>query len=346
MLETNLCGIELKNPLIPAAGPPTRDGESILRLAKAGAGAIVAKTISLHPAQVPEPSLASIRGGFINSERWSEISYKNWLEREYPLALRGGVPVIGSIGYEPDELSTLAPLVERAGASAIEFSVHYVEHDPTHLIEIAKAAREGVDIPVFAKLTLIPEIAQIARRLEPWVDGFAAINSLGPALVLDPSTRRPLVNGTSWLSGAAIKPMGLRAVYDIASAVRKPVMGVGGVSSGMDAIEYFIAGASAVQMCTSLILKGPGLIEKMRSEMTLWLTDHGYSSLEDIRGTIEAEYKTGYPEIDETVCNGCGICERLCPHYAIADCTIDKTRCQRCGLCVSICPRGAITWAL
>jgi len=376
-LSVEIAGIRFRNPVLTAAGPPSRDGEALVEAARGGAGGLVAKTISVRPAEVPRPCMAvvdrdrpvKIRGfpayttyGFLNSELWSDIPYQRWIEREYALAKGTGLPVIASIGYTPEDVAKLGPLVERAGVDGIEFSTHYVGFDPKPVAEVAKTLRESVEIPIFAKLSPhLPDIVPFAKAVEPYVDGIVAINTYGPTLHIDVETGKPLLGGRygyGWLSGPALKPIAVRCVAEISKAVRVPVIGVGGILCGRDAVEHIMAGAYAVQICTGAILEGPGIYGRVAKEIEEFLREHGYDSLEDIRGMAlkwlpEKPLRTVAlaPEVDVERCTGCGICERACVYHAIemvelADSRrkVSKTvveKCYGCGLCVSICPTRA-----
>jgi dihydroorotate dehydrogenase (NAD+) catalytic subunit len=113
------------------------------------------------------------------------------------------------------------------------------------------------------------------------------INSFGPCLSIDLETGLPLMgskDGFGWLSGAAIKPLALRCVYEAARVVKIPIFGVGGVSNGRDVAEMFMAGASAVQVCTEAILRGPRSTERSPKELNKFLDEHGYKSVDEIKG--------------------------------------------------------------
>lgn len=190
-------------------------------------------------------------------------------------------------------------------------------------------------------------------------DGLVMINSFGPCLSIDLETGLPLMgskDGFGWLSGAAIKPLALRCVYQAARVCKIPIFGVGGVTNGRDAAEMFMAGASAVQVCTEAILRGPTVYGKIAKELNAFLDSHGYASVDEIRGlTIRrmserGAPKTGHsPRVDMERCSLCRQCEVSCPYGAItADekLDIDEAKCFVCGLCVSRCKRGALSMAL
>lgn len=354
-LKVKLCGMEFKNPVMPAAGPPVRDADCILACARGGAGGLVTKTISVKGADVPRPCMQEISGGFLNTELWSELPPEVWIDSEYKRCREAGLPVIISLGYKAQEIESLVARVKKY-ADALEISTHYVGKDIQPIINSLKAAKSS-GLPVFMKISPgIPDVSGYAKKLEEeGADGFVAVNSVGPCLHIDIETGLPFMGsekGYGWLSGKAIKPIALRHVYEIAGAVNVPVIGVGGIFTGEDAIEMMMAGASAVQMCTAAILQGPGIYGKVAGEMNNWLDKHNYSSVNDIIGlTIDRMKKRTwhttpeYPHVNQELCIECGKCKQSCAYQAIelkpkAD--INKEKCFGCGLCITRCPKKAI----
>jgi len=355
-LSVKICGIEFANPILPAAGPPTKDGAICQAAAKGGAGGLVTKTISVQPAVVPHPCMAEIRGGFLNTELWSELPKEQWLETEYKLAKDTGLPVIVGLGYSAEQIRELAPLV-KPYADALELSTHYVGTDISPILDALRAAKEAVDVPVFMKMSPHPNIQEIAKAVEQaGADALVMINSFGPCLSIDLETGLPLMGskeGFGWLSGPAIKPLALRCVYDAARVVKIPIFGVGGISNGRDVAEMFMAGASAVQVCTEAILRGPTVYGKIARELNTFLDKHGYTSVEEIKGlTIRrmaersaAASTVSAPEVNMERCVLCGVCETSCPYGAISQDGVlksDKEKCFACGLCVSRCKKLAL----
>jgi dihydroorotate dehydrogenase (NAD+) catalytic subunit len=357
-LNVEILGMQFKNPILAAAGPPTWNGKAMAACVQGGAGGIVAKTISTTAAEVPEPCMAQIgKASMLNTELWSELPPERFIDKEYAEARKAGVPLIISLGYTADEISALAPKVGPF-ADALELSTHYIGEDPGPMVQAIEAAKEAVDVPVIVKLSPLGREMKAAAQAaqEAGADGIAAINSLGPCLGIDVETGLPLMGskeGYGWLSGRAIKALALRCVFDIARTVELPIFGVGGVSRGTDAIEMFMVGASAVQICTAAILRGPGVFGKIAKEMDVWLDHHGYASVNDIKDlTIqklkERPFRTTHlpPMVYLERCNGCRLCEISCVYDAITvdegKVELDEDLCQGCGLCTTRCGPQAL----
>lgn len=357
-LSVDICGLKFRNPILPAAGPTVRDGNSLVKAAEGGAGGLVAKTVSVTPAQVPRPCIVKIKDSLLNAELWTDLPLEQWLRHEYAKAKKTGLSLIASIGYKAEEIREIAPKVKAAGADALELSTHSLGNDSSPLGEMVKVAKEVVDIPVFVKLSPnVLDITHFARAAEgAGADGIVAINTLGPCLAIDIENAMPMLgspSGYGWLSGPAIKPLALRCVADICRSVKIPVIGTGGISSKHDVIEFIMAGASAVQISTAAIIRGPKIYGLIADEMAKFMRIKGYNSIADFKGIAlrhlpEQPLRTTAkpPEVLASRCNGCGLCERYCPYGAIRVvgkiARGDPVKCYGCGLCVSVCPTRAI----
>lgn len=351
-LTVKLFGHTLAHPIMPAAGPPVRDGEALLACARGGAAALVSKTISVRAAPVPQPNMADFRTYFLNTELWSELPPEQWFEQEYPKAKQAGLMLIVGLGYTAEEIAWLAPRV-RPFADAIELSTHYIGDDPRPMQEAIRAAKDGAGVPVLVKLSPFRDVQRAAvAAQEAGADGIVAVNSYGPCLGIDIEHGGRLWmggKGYGWVSGPALKPIALRAVYDIARSVDIPVIGVGGISRGTDVVEFLMAGAAAVQVCTAAIVKGPGIYGKLAQELNAWLDQHGYVSVDAIRGLALRQappVMTRPPVLVPERCTGCNLCVTSCVYGALyledKKIHLHEERCAFCGLCLSRCPVEAL----
>lgn len=364
--SVTLHAIRFRNPVLPAAGPNVRTGAMMAAAAAGGAGGIVSKTVSVRPASDPRPTIRrSGNGGLLNSETWSEVPLEEYLE-ELSQAKRTGLPLIVSIGYRPEEVARLGELIERmVSPDAFEFSTHYSGTDVAPLVEVAQSLRAAVHSPVWMKVSpSVANVPALAEAVSPYVDGFVAINSYGPVLDFDPENPVPLLgspDGTGWLSGPPIRPIALRIVYELSRSQDKPVIGVGGIASGRDAVQFFMAGAHMVQVCTAAIRSGHAVYGRIAAEIDAWLDSHGFASIEEIRGRYPAgpaavrraqagaaatSVGTIVMTVDPGKCTGCEACIGSCVHGALrmegGVAVVDPAACIGCGLCGDSCRFAAM----
>ncbi|MDD5502768.1 MAG: dihydroorotate dehydrogenase, partial [Candidatus Thermoplasmatota archaeon] len=249
-------GLKLKNPTMNASGILDETGDSMVALAKAGAGAVVTKSIGIKGRDGHKnPTVIVLEHGMINAMGLPNPGIDEYGE-EIRIAKSAGVPVIASIfGGDPGEFGILAKRMQEYGADAVELNVScphakgfgaQLGTDPVMVTEVVKAAKSAAKIPVFVKLTPnVNNIVPIAKAAEAaGADGIVAINTV-KAMSIDLETGMPILgNKLGGYSGPAVKPIGVRAVYDIAKEVKIPIIGVGGITTGEDAIEYIMAGAT------------------------------------------------------------------------------------------------------
>jgi dihydroorotate dehydrogenase subfamily 1 len=380
-LSVNLAGLELKNPIMIAAGNHTHDGETISKVAPYGPAAAVTKTIVAEPVPDVLPCFAQVNGGFINTVLSTTLPAQQWWEEELPKAREGNdlKLIVNLAGRSADEAAMLAQQAEAAGADMIEVPTvcpHMKEilesmfegmqlpqpgfHDPSDWAMTFKAVTDTVEIPVIAKFSggFMHNVLDWAHAaVDSGADGITCCDSIGPALTINIDTGEPWLGGprgVGGLTGPAIKPIVLRMVLDIAGAMDIPIVGVGGISSWKDAVEYIMAGATAVGMATVGHLRGLSAYEKVLTGIENFMLEKGYSNLEEMRGlTLQrieerrisnrtAITKAMPPKVTD-ICNGCGLCLRVCIFDAIKIedkiMTIDEDKCYGCGLCVNVCGR-------
>jgi dihydroorotate dehydrogenase subfamily 1 len=351
-ISVNLWQMKLAHPVMPAAGPNVQDANALRTCALGGASALVAKTISSVAAVIPHPNMADFKNYFLNTELWSEMTAEQWIEHELPAACQLGLPLIVSLGYTAKDVAMLAPRV-RPFADALELSTHYVGNDPKPMQEAVRAAKDAVDVPVMVKLSPFRDVHGTAiAAQEAGADGIICVNSFGPALGVDIENGGRLWmggKGYGWISGPALKPIALRAVYDVARSVDIPVIGVGGISRGTDVVEYLMAGASAVQVCTAALTRGQNIYGKIARELETWMSKHNYQSIAEIQGLTLRQPETIMTEPPVLIperCSGCNLCVTSCMYAALylveKKIHIHEERCTKCGLCLSRCPSDAL----
>jgi dihydroorotate dehydrogenase (fumarate) len=292
----------------------------------------------------------------MNAEPWSEYDIEVWKNEFLPMVNKAiKQPLFVSLGYSDKDMQYLIPQVD-AYADAYEISTHYVGKDLSPMRETLKMIRSLTEKPVYMKVSPhFPNPIGFAEMiLENGGNGIVAINSLGPAMKIDVENRCVKLgnkDGQVWLSGPAIKPVALAFVNHLKRGVPEcDIIGVGGVETAEDVVEFLLAGASAVQMLSAALLKGHQLYEKILQDLPKVLEKYHFSSVEEVVNTTlkvgEISYEKVFPKVDETLCVNCGICEKVCPFFAISNSgsaiCVDTSKCMGCGLCQSRCPRNAI----
>ena len=300
MLKINICGVDFKNPVFLAAGIMGETGGALKRIANNGAGALCTKSIGIEKRiGHRNPTMIEVEGGFLNA-----MGLPNPGAREYIKEIdeikhylkRSGVKLIGSIyGKNPQEFSKVAEIMEPY-VDLIELNIScphagdgygaQIGQDPNLSNRVVSSVRKTVDIPIIAKLTPnVADIKEIAKAVvEGGADAITAINTLGPGMVIDIKTKKPILsNKFGGMSGKAIKPIAIRNVYDIYSVVDVPIIGVGGITTGEDAIEFMLAGASAIQVGTGIYYRGYDIFYKICGEIEEYLIENNLK-LKDIVG--------------------------------------------------------------
>src|SRR2546425_4162828 len=293
---TTIAGLKLRNPTMLASGFLDETGGTLLRVCQAGAGAVVTKSIGPEPrAGNTNPTIVELDVGMLNAMGLPNPGMEDF-GPEVKIALDGGATVIGSVfGRDPDEYAAVAERLTAYGVHAIELNLSCphakglgteIAEDPEAVREFTAAVKSKVSLPVMPKLSPnVSDIAAFARAAEDGgADAIVAINTL-KAMAISPELKTPiLANVVGGLSGPAIRPVGVRCVYEIFEAVDAPIIGVGGVETGRDALEYILAGARAVQIGTGLATRGLSVFSDVALEVAAYLDENGIKSVESLVG--------------------------------------------------------------
>jgi dihydroorotate dehydrogenase (NAD+) catalytic subunit len=302
-LTVSFAGIELKNPVIAASGTFGYgvEFEDIVHLEKLGG--FVVKGLSREPLTGnPPPRLFETAAGMLNAIGLQNIGARAFLEEKLP-ALRkkqNAVVFANVFGYSREDYErTIEILNEGEGIAAYELNVSCpnTAHggiqfgtDPHMLEEVVRTSKRFAARPLIVKLspnvTSIAQMALVAQ--EAGADAISLVNTF-LAMAIDPETRRPrIANVTAGLSGPAIKPIALRMVYDAAHAVKIPVIGMGGITTAADVIEFMLAGASAVQVGTVNFFD-PVATEKLVDHLTAYCREHRIERIRDVTGGLQTD---------------------------------------------------------
>ena len=306
-LSTDICGIKLSNPTILPAGFLGTTKEILKRVANCGAGAVTIKSISSVARDGHKnPTVLVYDAGMLNAVGYSNPGV-DVAANEFSNIGDVGVPVIASIiGTEADDflkvidgfgdlLLTSKEISNRFSAIEIPLSCPHTpgfgtlagQSTPEATSKIVSTVRKKCGLPLFVKLSPnVPDIARLAMAAEDaGADGITAVNTMGPGMVINIDARQPVLDfKVGGVSGAALRPIAVRCVFDIYNAVRIPIIGVGGISSGRDAIEMLMAGASTIGIGTAIYDHGIDVFKKVTDEMAHWMTNNGVSSLNEIIG--------------------------------------------------------------
>jgi dihydroorotate dehydrogenase (NAD+) catalytic subunit len=295
-LEVELAGLKLWNPTMLASGFLDETGGSLLRVYREGAGAVVTKSIGAEPREgYANPTVVELDVGMLNAVGLPNPGVAAF-EGEVRNAIAGGALVIGSVfGRDAEEYGHVAQQLVSYGVPAIELNLSCphakglgteIAQSVEAVKEFTRAVKDAVSVPVFPKLS--PNVSNIAAfgiaAEQGGADGIVAINTV-KAMTIAPEVKMPvLAYKYGGLSGPAIRPIGVKAIYDLYEAVDVPLVGVGGIASGRDALEYVMAGATAIQIGTAIASKGLGVFETVKKEMSTLLEEIGAKAVVDVIG--------------------------------------------------------------
>jgi dihydroorotate dehydrogenase (NAD+) catalytic subunit len=299
-MRVNVAGIALKNPILAAAGTFGYgvEFEDIVSLEKLGG--FVVKGLSREPmAGNAPPRLFETAAGMLNAIGLQNIGARAFVEEKLPRLrkLKDAVVIANVYGYSTEEYQeTIRILNEGEGIAAYELNVSCPNvryggitfgQDPSLLAEVVAGAKAVAQRPLIVKLSPnVTSIAKMAKAAEDaGADAVSLVNTF-LAMAIDPVTRRPRIsNVTAGLSGPAIKPIAVRMVYETAKAVKIPVIGIGGISTPEDVVEFLLAGATAVEVGTANFWD-PRACERLVKELERWCLEQHIESVAGLRGGL------------------------------------------------------------
>ncbi len=307
-LAVRVAGLDFQNPVVLAAGTAAygRDLAGVVDLE--ALGGLVTKAVSPEPrAGAPSPRVAEFDGGMINAVGLANPGVSA-VRREHLPWLASAIPgvrkIANIVGFATEEFAEVVAELDAAVAAESPGSLDAYElnvscpnvkaggmefgADMSSLAEVVRRARVSTRRPLFVKLSpMLPDIAQSAAvAADAGADAITLVNTI-PGLVIDVERRRPVLGfGTGGVSGTALRPVGVLATWKVRRAVTLPILGVGGVSSAEDALQYILAGASLVGVGTAM-LRDPRAPERIVRELTHWCDTHGVRDVTELVGTLE-----------------------------------------------------------
>lgn len=295
-------GVAFPNPLVLASGILGVTGNSLKHVAEKGAGGVTTKSIWLseHKGH-PNPVMIANEHYMLNAVGVPDAGIEKAREELATyLACGAKAPLIANIiAGRVDDYGDVAERVAELNPHFIEVNISCpnvedelgrpfaCDRDQAARVTSEVKRRTGGKIPIFVKLSPnVESVVDIALRVEAaGADGLTVINTLGPGMAIDVETAQPiLANRVGGISGPAIKPLAVKLVYDVYKAVKIPIIGTGGVTTGLDAIEIMMAGATLVGVGTAVYYRGVDVFALIANEMKEWGAAHGISKVEELIG--------------------------------------------------------------
>jgi len=293
-LTIKLAGLTLRNPTMLASGILGISSSLLSRVYEAGAGCVITKSIGpAYRIGYSNPSILEVTGGFLNAMGLPNPGIQEFLTELMELKERKIPTIVSIFGEDEDKFAAIAHTVEGKGANGLELNISCphaeiasIGQSPEITKRVIKAVRAAASLPIFVKLTPnVTDIVEIACAAEAaGADGLTAINTVR-AMAIDIHSKTPILsNRYGGLSGPAIKPIAIRCIYDIYEHVKIPLIGVGGITSWQDAIEFMLAGATAIQIGTGIRYHGLTIFKEICDGIRNYLSEEQLSNLSEIIG--------------------------------------------------------------
>ncbi len=300
-MSVEIGSLTLRNPVMTASGTFGYGEEFKEYVDLEKIGAFVTKGLSLKPrAGNPTPRIVETPGGMLNAIGLQNVGIDAFIQKKVPFLRSVNTPAIANFfGYTPDEYAELASRLDaipEVAALEVNISCPNVKQggivfgtDPGCAASVVAACRAATKKTLIVKLSPnVTDIVEMAQACEgAGADALSVINTL-TGMAIDLERRRPvLANVTGGLSGPAIKPVALRMVWQVAKAVKVPVIGIGGIMSATDALEFMLAGATAVQVGTASFVN-PAAAQEIAEGMERWLAGRGIADIRSLIGALES----------------------------------------------------------
>ncbi|MCD4677434.1 MAG: dihydroorotate dehydrogenase [Desulfobacula sp.] len=291
----------LQSPTVLASGILGNSKDILERVHENGCGLVTMKSIGPEPRNGHKnPTVIDLGHGMINAVGLPSPGYLN-MENEWKQLEKRNFPLIASVyGGSVREYQMVAEFVSSKKPDFIEINISCPNSEKHGMIfgvnpqsshDVVAAVKKVINVPLIVKLTpQAPDIGEIAKACEnAGADAICAINTVGPGMVIDIEAKMPvLAFKKGGLSGPMVKPVAVRCVFDIYKAVNIPIIGLGGITTGEDAIEIIMAGASLAGIGSAVRYRGIDVFQKVTKEMETWLSDH-HLHIEDIKGAAHKE---------------------------------------------------------
>lgn len=299
-MNVRVAGLDLRNPVMTASGTFGYGEEFSEYVDLTRLGAYITKGLCLHPRTGnPTPRIVETPGGMLNAIGLQNVGIDAFIEKKLPFIRSVNTPcIVNFFGETPEEYAEMAARLDalpEVAALEMNISCPNVRQggiifgtDPDCAGSIVKACRAATKKPLFVKLSPnVTDIVAMARACEDaGADALSLINTL-IGMAIDLNKRKPiLANVTGGLSGPAVKPVALRMVWLVAKSVKVPVIGIGGIMNAIDALEFLLAGASAIQVGTASFIN-PGAAQKIVEDMEAWMLAQGETDIRNLIGALK-----------------------------------------------------------
>lgn len=302
-ISVRLCDIAMANPTVLASGVLGVSRDLLHRVADCGVGAAVIKSVTVAPREGHHnPTVVAYEAGMLNAVGYSNPGMEE-AAREFAGVGELPIPIIASaVGQRAEDFARVAEALMPCGFAAVELPLS-CPHTPGYgtlaghatpeaTESITRAVRQVTDRPIFVKLTPnVPGIGELAlAAVEGGADGISAVNTLGPGMIINVEAREPVLDfRMGGVSGPALRPVAVRCVYDVATALRQagyetPIIGIGGVATGRDALEMIMAGAHAVGVGAAVYNRGIEVFAQIAAELSDLCARLRIVSLDEVRG--------------------------------------------------------------